>query len=91
MSSNKDYTLDEHYEKFVADQVAAGRFNNASEVIQAGLRILEDHETRRKELRSLIDEGDAAIASGKVNTFHDAEDLTSEIIQQGKKRLSPNE
>lgn len=44
MSTNKSYTLGDHYEQFIAVQVAEGRFNNASEVVRAGLRMLEDYE-----------------------------------------------
>ena len=43
MSTNKSYALGEHYEKFIANQVQTGRFNNASEVVRAGLRMLEDY------------------------------------------------
>jgi len=88
MSTNKSYALGEHYEKFIASQVKAGRFNNASEVVRAGLRMLEDYETRMKELRTLIDEGDAAIAAGKVNTYTGPEELTANIVQRGKAQFS---
>jgi antitoxin ParD1/3/4 len=88
MSTNKSYVLGEHYEKFIASQVKAGRFNNASEVVRAGLRMLEDYETRMKELRALIDEGDAAIAAGKVSTYAGPEKLTANIVQRGKAQLS---
>lgn len=90
MSTNKSYTLGEHYEKFIANQVCEGRFNNASEVVRAGLRMLEDYEIRMKELRGLIDDGDSAIAAGQVKTYISAEKLTADIVQQGKKRLKQN-
>lgn len=51
--------LGPHFDGFVQEQVARGRFQNASEVIRAGLRLLEDHETssaeRRSELKRAID------------------------------------
>jgi antitoxin ParD1/3/4 len=56
MSTNKRYSLGDHYEKFISNQVAQGRFNNGSEVVRAGLRMLEDYEARMNELRTLIDE-----------------------------------
>jgi antitoxin ParD1/3/4 len=90
MSTNKSYALGEHYEKFIASQVQTGRFNNASEVVRAGLRMLEDYETRMKELRALVDEGDTAITAGKVTTYAGPEDLTAQIVKRGKAQLHQN-
>jgi antitoxin ParD1/3/4 len=54
-------TLGPHFEVFVKKQVASGRFNNASEVVRAGLRLLEDQEKlrtlRMAELRAAIKAG----------------------------------
>ena len=69
MSKNKSYALGEHYEEFITHQVASGRFNNASEVVRAGLRMLEDYEAKMRQLRQLIDEGDAALAAGRYREF----------------------
>jgi antitoxin ParD1/3/4 len=59
--------LGDHFERFVADQVATGRFTNVSEVVRAGLRLLEEHEEERlsklAELKRSIAEG---IASGNA-------------------------
>ena len=38
--------LSTHFESFVRDQVESGRYNNASEVVRAGLRLLEDEQNR---------------------------------------------
>jgi antitoxin ParD1/3/4 len=40
--------LGNHYEEFVKKQLESGRYNNASEVVRAGLRMLEDHEAARE-------------------------------------------
>ena len=40
--------LGNHYEAFVRDQLQSGRFNNASEVVRAGLRLLEEREERKQ-------------------------------------------
>jgi antitoxin ParD1/3/4 len=90
MGTNKSYALGEHYEKFIANQVQTGRFNNASEVVRAGLRMLEDYETRMKELRALVDAGDTAIAAGKVHTYAGPEALTAQIVKRGKAQLHQN-
>jgi len=61
----RSYALGSHFEEFINDQVASGRFNNASEVVRAGLRLLEDKEKPTAlsldDLRRLISEG---ISSG---------------------------
>jgi antitoxin ParD1/3/4 len=57
----RSYALGEHFEAFVEAQVRSGRYNNASEVVRAGLRLLEDSEQLRglklAELRRLVEEG----------------------------------
>ena len=90
MSANKSYTLGDHYEQFIAAQVAQGRFNNASEVVRAGLRMLEDYETRMKELRADIDAADRAVAAGQVATYDSPEALTAQIVKRGREQLGQN-
>jgi antitoxin ParD1/3/4 len=57
----RSFALGDHFEEFIDTQVKSGRFNNASEVVRAGLRLLEDHETPSAltldDLRRLIQEG----------------------------------
>jgi antitoxin ParD1/3/4 len=49
------FALNEHYETFIKKQLASGRYNNASEVVRAGLRMLEDfEESRERYLREEI-------------------------------------
>ncbi|KQY23974.1 type II toxin-antitoxin system ParD family antitoxin [Rhizobium sp. Root482] len=42
------FALNEHYEEIIRKQLESGRFNNASEVVRAGLRMLEDFEAARE-------------------------------------------
>lgn len=57
--------LGNHFETFVRDQVQSGRFNNVSEVVRAGLRMLEECEQRKRlELDALRAEIAAGRASG---------------------------
>ncbi|UCI06776.1 type II toxin-antitoxin system ParD family antitoxin [Mesorhizobium sp. B1-1-8] len=44
-----NYALSEHYENFIRKQLESGRYNNASEVVRAGLRMLEDFEAEREK------------------------------------------
>ena len=43
-------SLGEHFAGFVEAQVREGRFKNASDVVRAGLRLLEDEEALREAL-----------------------------------------
>jgi antitoxin ParD1/3/4 len=57
--------LSPHFETFIRDQVASGRYNNVSEVVRAGLRLLEDTERQQAiQLQALKNDIAAGQASG---------------------------
>ena len=58
MQKNTSVTLGAHFDQFIAQQIAEGRFGSASEVVRAGLRILEEQETRLEALRRALKEGE---------------------------------
>lgn len=63
MGRNTSISLGNHFESFVESTVKNGRFNNASEVVRAGLRLLEDEENKTISLRKAIQDGiDSGIA-----------------------------
>ncbi|MGQ0567740.1 MAG: type II toxin-antitoxin system ParD family antitoxin [Gemmobacter sp.] len=66
MSRNTSVILSDHFTEFLARQVASGRYGSASEVVRAGLRLLERHEAALEELRAEIDRGEA---SGEAEDF----------------------
>jgi antitoxin ParD1/3/4 len=57
MGKNTSISLGSHFEEFITEKVNKGRFNNASEVIRAGLRLLEFEEKKMQLLRDAINEG----------------------------------
>jgi len=77
----KSYVVGERYESFIARQIQDGRFNNASEVVRAGLRMLEDYETRLHELRAHITEGDDDMAAGRVTLYASEDSLFKDIMK----------
>jgi len=73
--------LGDHFESFIDSIVSKGRYSNASEVIRAGLRLLEEEENRVLSLRNLIREGDE---SGRAVDFDPKEHL--DAVKSGIKR-----
>jgi antitoxin ParD1/3/4 len=65
----RNINLTDHYDQFVQDEIAIGRYKNASEVLRAGLRLL-DQQTRENEeklalLRGLTVDGLASLDRGE--------------------------
>jgi antitoxin ParD1/3/4 len=58
MGRNTSITLGDHFARFVDTKVAEGRYNSASDVVRAGLRLLEEHEIQVERLRAAIVEGE---------------------------------
>lgn len=57
MSKNTSIVLGDHFEEFVARKVSDGRFSSASEAVRAGMRLLEEHETKLEALKQAVDKG----------------------------------
>lgn len=67
----RNVNLTEELDRFVASQIKTGRYDNASEVVRAALRVLDreerEYEAKLLALRAAIDEGDASgVAKGNV-------------------------
>jgi antitoxin ParD1/3/4 len=60
MAKSTSFTLGDHFAEFVESKVAEGRYASASDVVRAGLRLLEDEETRLAALRAALAEGEAS-------------------------------
>lgn len=66
MAKNTSVLLGDHFEDFINEEVASGRFNSASEVVRTALRLLEVQEQKLKHLRKEIEIGEQ---SGFVSNF----------------------
>jgi antitoxin ParD1/3/4 len=79
MAKNTSIALGEHFQRFVEAQVSQGRFGSTSEVVRAGLRLLEERETRLAALRGAIQQG---LDSGPAEVF-DIEDFVRDKEDDG--------
>jgi antitoxin ParD1/3/4 len=74
--------LGDHFEEFIREQLKSGRFNNVSEVVRAGLRLLEDEqklrEIRHRDLKAAIAQG---IGSGDAGSIE-------EVVARNRARRS---
>lgn len=72
----RNVSLTEHQDRFVDAAIADGRYQNASEVLREGLRLLErrDAEDAAKlaRLRSAVEEARAAVRRGEYDEIPDA-------------------
>ncbi len=60
MGKNTSISLGEHFVAFIEKEVEKGRYGSASDVVRAGLRLLEEHEARLATLRAALDDGEAS-------------------------------
>ena len=60
MAKNTSFTLGDHFASFVESKVAEGRYASASDVVRAGLRLLEEEEAKLAALRAALIEGEAS-------------------------------
>ena len=58
MGKNTSISLGNHYERFLEEQVDRGRFGSRSEAVRAGLRLLEESETKLAALQRALIEGE---------------------------------
>jgi len=76
------YTLGEHFEKFIQEQVGGGRYQTASEVLRDALRLLEDeHQRKQAALKALRGEIGKGRQSGKPK-------LASEVLDRLESKYS---
>ena len=72
MNRNTSISIGDYFDNFIKNRISAGRFKNASEVVRAGLRLLEEEENKLIALRDAIQEG---IESGIAYDFEPSSHL----------------
>lgn len=81
--ATRNINLTDALDAFVAEQVASGQFQNASEVVRAGLRLLRDEEQRRARklelLRQAVQEGWDSFDRGEGIVVQDIDAFFAEI------------
>jgi len=78
---NTSISLGDHFTGFVETQVQTGRYSSASEVMRAGLRLLEEREEKLAALRQALIDGEN---SGEPVTFDGASFLKTMHEKHGK-------
>ena len=66
MPKNTSVSLGEHFTNFMRTQVREGRYSSTTDVVRAGLRLLEEREAKLAALREALIEGER---SGSAEPF----------------------
>lgn len=86
MSGN--HRLSEHYRRFIEDQLATGKYATETEVVQTGLRLLEERERRETEK---VEEIRRTIAADRLRgKFSSADDVFDRVETRIREKLSPS-
>ncbi len=67
MPRNTSVTIGDHFTSFISQQVQAGRYASTSDVVRAGLRLLEEHEAKVRALQDALVAGEQ---SGEPRPFN---------------------
>ncbi len=65
MSKSTSFNLGEHFDAFIKERIAMGRYGNKGEMMRAGLRLLEQEEKKLDLLRQHLAEGEAQTQQGE--------------------------
>ena len=91
MQHRKTISLTAKDDAFIAAQVDSGEYGNASEVVRAGLRLLEQEKLELAALRRAVAEGDAAYARGEYTAYKERGQLATDLKARLRKRQAPSQ
>ena len=77
MSKNTSISLGDHFESFISKKVGSGRYHSASEVIRAGLRLLEQEEGKIEALKSALVKGENSGIAEDYNAINHLNSIRS--------------
>jgi antitoxin ParD1/3/4 len=81
--ANTSLTLGEHWEVFIKNQVASGRYGSASEVVRDALRRMEEQEEKLQALRAHLAEGEQQIARGEGIENFSMDNIIQDLDREG--------
>lgn len=76
-------SLSSHFEGFISNQIETGRYETASEVVRAGLRLLEDYEVGQEQRRTELRES-LQVAREQLDNGEGVRQSVNEVIAQHK-------
>jgi antitoxin ParD1/3/4 len=91
----RNVVLTDHQEKIIDNLVGSGRYQNASEVLREGLRLVEQREAedavKLKALRKAASAGFDALDRGEFKEFDSIDELQTYLNGVSEKIISPGE
>ena len=84
----RNIVLTDHQDGLIASLLKSGRYQNASEILREGLRMVEQRDVedqlRLRRLRAIVEQGRSDIANGDYQDFSTDGDLTAYLIAQSE-------
>ncbi|ADJ29329.1 type II toxin-antitoxin system ParD family antitoxin [Nitrosococcus watsonii] len=80
--ANTSLSLGEHWETFIKNKMASGRYGSASEVVRDALRLLEARESKLEALRAHLGQGAAQAQRGEFVENYSIEAVIAELDRE---------
>ena len=76
-------SLGEHWEVFIKNEVASGRYSSASELVRDALRHMEEHNSKLEALRAHLAQGEDQVRRGEFVTEYSIDGILEELDREG--------